>query len=223
MAQSRDEGRPNVTYLLLLVTALIQLYISTLQVADAIRLFDIYALSPARLFEGVGVAGLVTYMFLHEGWLHFLVNAIALWGAGVIVEKEIGSATYALVYLTSGFAAGLVHSFLHMSSEVPLVGSSGAIFGIIAVLFLLMPFKITFATLIPLPAVLVGVMLSAIEISAFWLQSDVGIAHDAHLSGFVFGCVSAFVIDTKRALKGLVIALFVFAVLLYLGIYLGLI
>jgi len=77
--------------------------------------------------------------------------------------------------------------------------------------------------LIPLPAVLVGIVLSAVELSALWIQSDIGIAHSAHLSGFIFGCVSAFVIDGKRALKGLVIALSVFAVLLYLGIILGLI
>lgn len=223
MARSRDEGSPSITYLLLALTALIQVYVSTLPVDEAVRLYDGYALFPVRLFKGVGVAGLVTYMFLHESWLHLLVNAVALWGAGGIVEKEIGSAMYALVYLTSGFASGLVHSFLHESSEVPMVGSSGAIFGIIAVLFLLMPFKITFAMLIPLPAVLVGIVLSAVELSALWIQSDLGIAHDAHLSGFFFGCVSAFIIDGKRALKGLVIALFVFAVLLYLGIILGLI
>lgn len=223
MAQPRTESRPLVTYLILASTALIQVYISTLPMAGAVRFFNEYSLLPFKIFEGVGVAGLVTYMFLHGSWLHFLVNAVALWGAGGIVEREIGSATYILVYLSSGFAAGLVHSFLHVSSEVPLVGSSGAIFGVIAVLFLLMPFKITFALIVPLPAVLVGIMLSAVEFSALWLPSEAGIAHDAHLSGFIFGCISAFVINGKRALKGLFIAIVVFGVLLYLGIYFGLI
>ena len=223
MADLRAESRPLVTYLLLASIALIQVYISTLPVDEAVRFFDEYALFPVKLFDGVGIAGLVTYMFLHGNWMHFLVNAVALLGAGVIVEREIGSATYALVYLSSGLAAGLVHSFLHVSSDVPLVGSSGAIFGAIAVLFLLMPFKITFALIVPLPSVLVGIMVSAIEFSAVWLPSDTGIAHDAHLSGFIFGCICAFAIDRKRALKGLFIAIVVFGVLLYLGIYFGLI
>jgi membrane associated rhomboid family serine protease len=54
------------------------------------------------------------------------------------------------------------------------------------------------------------------------MAADPGIAHDAHLSGFVFGCVCAFAIDQRRAMKGLIIALAVLALIYLLGVYLGL-
>jgi membrane associated rhomboid family serine protease len=104
-----------------------------------------------------------------------------------------------------------------------LVGSSGAVFGVIAVLFLLMPFKLTFTMVVPLPSVIVGLMLSAVELSAFWMATDIGVAHDAHLVGFITGGLCAFVIDKKRALKGLFIALVVLAAIYYLGAYFNLV
>ncbi|RLI06958.1 hypothetical protein DRO42_08790 [Candidatus Bathyarchaeota archaeon] len=223
MDDRERKKRPIVTYLLLASAALIQLYVSIVPTPEALRVYEAYSLFPVRLFDGVGVEALVTYIFLHGGWLHFFVNAIALWGAGSIVEREIGHVRYVLVYLSSGVAAGLAHSFLNMSSSIPLVGSSGAIFGVIAVLFLLMPFKITFALIVPLPAVLVGIMLSAVTFSAVWLSADGIVAHQSHLGGFIFGCLWAFTFDRRRALKGLIVAAMVFAILYYLGVHFSLV
>jgi len=212
-----------ITYLLLSASALVQLYVSALTVPDVQALYARYALHPVLLFQGVGLETLFTYMFLHGSWLHFLVNSIALWGAGGIVERDIGSPLYAAIYVVSGVVAGLVHGFMHMSSGIPVVGASGAIFGVIALLFLLMPFKITFALIVPLPSVIVGVMLSAVEFSAVWLSDEGLVAHDAHLAGFIFGCICAFAIDRRRASKGLIVAATVFIILYYLGIYFGLV
>jgi membrane associated rhomboid family serine protease len=114
--------------------------------------------------------------------------------------------------------SGVIHCYLNPASETPLVGSSGAIFGLIAVLFLLMPFKLTFVLVVPMPSVVVGLMLSLVELSAFWMASDVGIAHDVHLSGFVMGAISAFIIDRKRALKGLFIATIILGLIYYVGV-----
>lgn len=223
MEHDETRGRPLVTYLLMSASALVQLYVSALTVPEAQMLFEKYALHPVMLLEGVGLEKLLTYMFLHGSWMHFLVNSIALWGAGLVVERDIGSARYFIVYLFSGVVAGLVHSFLHMSSNVPVVGASGAIFGVIALLFLLMPFKITFTLIVPLPSVIVGIMLSAVEFSAAWIATDGFVAHDAHLAGFIFGCICAFAIDRRRALKGLIIAATAFVILYYLGIHFGLV
>lgn len=223
MDDAEGRERPVVTYLLLSVTALIQIYVSTLTTPDAQALYARYALQPVLLFQGVGLGSLFTYMFLHGSWLHFLVNSIALWGAGGIVERDIGSPFYAVIYIVSGVVAGLVHSFMNISSKIPVVGASGAIFGVIALLFLLMPFKITFALIVPLPSVLVGVMLSAVEFSAVWLSDEGLVAHDAHLAGFIFGCICAFAIDRRRASKGLIVAATVFVILYYLGIHFGLV
>ena len=227
--EMEDEGReriqpaPYVTSALLILTIIIQLYLFVLRPSEALEFYETYSLIPANLFKGVHIDSLVTYMFLHGNLMHLIVNGVALYGAGIIVERDIGHLRYFLAFLLSGISAGLIHGLLNPSSDTPLVGSSGAIFGIIAILFLLMPFKITFALVVPMPSVIVGLMLSAVEISAVWMASDMGIAHDAHLIGFVTGGVCAFVIDKKRALKGLFIAAVVLAVIYYLGVYFNLI
>lgn len=207
---------------MLIATVSIQLYFYILGPSKALELYESYSLVPVNLFGGVNVDSIVTYMFLHGNLVHLLVNSVALYGAGSIVERDIGHVKYLLVFVASGVAAGLVHCVLNPSSEIPLVGSSGAIFGVIAVLFLLMPFKITFALVVPLPSVVLGIMLSLIELTAFWMASDFGVAHDAHLAGFVMGGICAFVIDKKRAVKGLFIAAVVLALIYYLGVYFNL-
>ena len=211
-----------VTNLLLIATIFIQLYLYMVGPSKAPKLYETYSLVPVNLFGGINVDSIFTYMFLHGNLVHLLVNSIALYGAGSIVERDIGHVKYLLVFMASGVAAGLVHCILNPSSEIPLVGSSGAIFGVIAVLFLLMPFKITFALVVPLPSVILGIMLSLVELSAFWMASDFGVAHDAHLAGFVTGGICAFLIDKKRAVKGLFIAAVVFALIYYLGVYFNL-
>jgi len=221
---SEESKKPSlmVTNLLLIVTVSIQLYLYILGPSKALELYETYSLVPVDLFGGVNVDSIITYMFLHGNLVHLLVNSVALYGAGSIVERDIGHVKYLLVFVASGVAAGLVHCILNPSSEIPLVGSSGAIFGVIAILFLLMPFKITFALVVPLPSVILGIMLSLVELSAFWMASDFGVAHDAHLAGFVTGGISSFLIDKRRAMKGLFIAAVVLALMYYLGVYFNL-
>lgn len=219
MVRRASKGSSLVTYLILLFVVIIHVYVSAIPRKEADMIYQLWALYPSRLFRGLGLEGLATYMFLHGDWLHLVVNVIALLGAGVIVEREIGSKRYALVFFFSGVTAGFAHSVLNASSGIPVVGASGAIFGVIAVLFLLMPFKITFALGLPLPAVVMGVIMLAVEFSSLLFSKSSGIAHTAHVAGFIFGCACAFAIDTRRALKGLVIALLVSTLLYFLGVY----
>ena len=174
---------------------------------------------PVRLLDGMFLDSAVTYMFLHGNWVHLFVNVIALLGAGIPVERDIGRVRFIILFMLSGLFAGVVHSVLNPLSSVPLVGSSGAIFGVIAVLFLLMPFKLTYALVIPLPSVVVGLMLVFIESSAIWLAQDIAIAHDAHIVGFIVGSSYAFILDKRRALKGLVIASVILVLMYLIGLY----
>ncbi|MBC8224455.1 rhomboid family intramembrane serine protease, partial [Candidatus Bathyarchaeota archaeon] len=148
---------------------------------------------------------------------------VSLLGAGVIVETDIGHLKFLGAFISSGVIAGLFHSMLNPSSIIPIIGASGAVFGVIAVLFLLMPFKITYALAIPLPSVAVGLMLSIIELYSLYTPTDLTIAHDAHIAGFAFGCIYAFTVDKRRALKGLVVALIVLSVMYYIGVAYGVI
>ena len=71
---------------------------------------------------------LLTAMFLHASWLHWLVNSWALYQLGMLYEAMFGSGRFALVYFASGIAASLASS---MNIETASVGASGAIFGVL--------------------------------------------------------------------------------------------
>lgn len=216
-----EEGRPLFTYTLFILLLLIQIYLSIIPPEEAMRLYELYSLTPAKLLRVINLESVITYMFLHGGWLHLTLNSIALLGAGGIVERELGALRCAAIYLSSGLVSGLIHVSLYPSSDTPLVGASGGIFGLIAVLFLLMPFKITYVLFIPLPAFIVGVLLSAAEFSSLWLGVEGPIARDVHLAGLVFGSVWAFLIDSRRALRGLMVAIATLILLYVILIKLG--
>ncbi|MFB0543699.1 MAG: rhomboid family intramembrane serine protease [Candidatus Bathyarchaeia archaeon] len=209
--------RPRITYLLLLSLTFITALLFVIGEPFMDRIFQSFSLVPARVLRGRELHTLVTYMFLHSGFEHFALNALALLGAGIAVERDIGSESFILLFLLSGIVAGLVHCFAFPNSPTPVVGASGAIFGVIAVLCLLMPFKITFVAIFPLPAVVVGIILGLAEAYSALYSLDPNIAHFAHLGGFAFGGLSAFIIDAERATRGLVIAVLVYISLYLLG------
>lgn len=218
MFEARERPRrPRVTYLLFLSIALVMVLLSIAREPIVNQIFQVLSLVPHIVLQGKDLHTLVTYMFLHSGLMHFALNALALLGAGVAVERDIGSRSFTLLFFLSGIVAGLVHSFAFPNSKTPVVGASGAIFGVIAVLCLLMPFKITFVAIFPLPAVVVGIILGLAEVSSALYSSDPTIAHFAHLGGFAFGGLSAFIIDADRAMRGLVIAALVYLSLYLLG------
>ncbi len=224
MAKGKErKPRPIITYALIAAMALIHLYLTLIPPEETLLFYETYSLFPARLFDGVYIDTLLTYVFLHGNWVHLIVNCASLLGAGVIVETDLGHLKFLGAFITSGVIAGLSHSLLNPPSTVPIIGASGAIFGVIAVLFLLMPFKITYALVIPLPSVAVGLMLSIVELYSLYTPTDLTIAHDAHIAGFAFGCIYAFIVDKKRALKGLVVALIVLGVMYYIGVGYGVI
>ncbi|TRO54034.1 rhomboid family intramembrane serine protease, partial [Candidatus Bathyarchaeota archaeon] len=109
-------------------------------------------------------------------------------------------------YVGSGVLAGLAHAVINPSSSIPVIGASGAIFGLIAVLLLLMPFEITTAMILPLPGVVVGIILLVIEVLSLLSNPGSDIAHDIHLYGFFFGGVAAFIVDYDKAVRGLIVA-----------------
>src|SRR6266487_2025596 len=91
-----------------------------------------------RLLMPVLIKSLVS-MFLHGGWLHVGGNMLFLWVFGDNVEDNFGSFAYLIFYLLSGFAAVLAQAFLTPQSEIPSIGASGAISGVLAAYLLLYP------------------------------------------------------------------------------------
>ena len=143
---------------------------------------------------------LLTSMFLHASWLHLIGNMWFLWIFGDNIEDYLGHFTYLLFYLVSGFAAAVAHILLNAGSNVPSVGASGAIAGVMGAYFVLYPRARVLMWFPPifffhLPAWLVlgywflMEFLSGAATSIAETSQSGGIAFWAHVGGFLAGVV----------------------------------
>ena len=82
---------------------------------------------------------LLTYMFLHAGWMHVLLIMLFLWVLGDNIEDALGRGRYLAFYLLCGMAGGAAHTLAAPQSNIPLIGASGAIAGVIAAYLMIRP------------------------------------------------------------------------------------
>jgi membrane associated rhomboid family serine protease len=168
-----------------------------------------WSVVPSRLWNMIIPDGLtlVTAMFLHGGWTHLFGNMLFLYVFGPSVEDRMGHLRYLFFYFTVGVFANAVQAYIAPTSNIPLLGASGAIAGVLGAYFFYYPYA-RIATLIPL-----GFFTRIIDIPAFiflglWfamqavqgtmslspgmktLQKVGGVAWWAHASGFVFGLIT---------------------------------
>jgi membrane associated rhomboid family serine protease len=145
---------------------------------------------------------LLTSMFMHGGWLHLGGNMLFLWIFGNNVEHRFGSMRFLAFYLASGLAAGLAHALIEPQSEVPMLGASGAISGVLG----------AYLVLFPRNTVRVLLLFWMISVPAFvvigcWILSQLwggarmleqlnqgmgpveGVAYAAHIGGLLAGLV----------------------------------
>ena len=138
---------PLMTWGLIAVNCAIFLVQIRLPPAEVDALIARFALIPARYCCGnadLGPADFLpffTMMFLHGGWLHLILNMWALWVFGGSVEDRLGSARYLLLYFACGVIAALTHYQFNPTSDVPALGASGAIGGVIGCYVRLLPFS----------------------------------------------------------------------------------
>ena len=153
---------------------------------------------------------LVTYPFLHAGFLHMAGNMIYLFIFGDNVEFRLGRLRFLVIYLCSGVAASMFFAIFASNSQVPLIGASGAISGVLGCYFLWFPrnrvrcFLIPFPFSFYLPARLVlGFYLLFANLLPFLFASspDSGIAYGAHIGGFLGGLGIAWGVDQFYRLR----------------------
>ena len=163
----------------------------------------VYGVVPARF----SWLTLVTSMFLHGGWLHFLGNMLYLWIFGDNVEDRLGHGRFVLFYLMCGAAAGLAHVFMNPNSIIPTIGASGAIAGVMGAYFVLYPRSRVLA-LVPLFIFWEIIEVPAIIFLGIWflmqffsgvgsIAADAGgqtggVAFWAHVAGFMAGVGAVF-------------------------------
>jgi len=207
MIPLRDSNRsyhlPVMTWLLIAANALVFLYELGLSNAQLERFIGTYALVPARIEDAPIAFGITifTSMFLHAGWFHVLSNVWVLFIFGDNVEDRMGSLPYLVFYLLCGLAAGLLQTYLTSASNVPVLGASGAIAGVLGAYVLLFP-RARVVTLVPIIFFLSIIEVPAILFLGFWFFSQLfsglasigaeaaqGVAWWAHIGGFAVGLV----------------------------------
>jgi membrane associated rhomboid family serine protease len=151
-----------------------------------------------------GKASYLTANFLHGNWLHLIGNMWFLWLAGFVLEDAWGRITYTIFYLIAGTAALQFHSWINAGSLIPTIGASGAVAALMGAFWVRFP-KIKIEML----WVYFFFRTRRFNASAYWLLSlwllveifygtlfgqATGVAHWAHVGGFLFGAVAALII-----------------------------
>ncbi|MEO1200848.1 MAG: rhomboid family intramembrane serine protease [Pseudomonadota bacterium] len=144
---------------------------------------------------------LITYQFLHGGWMHLIGNMAFLWVFGDNIEDALGHFKFLIFYLLCGVAAGLCQILIEPGSQAPVIGASGAVAGIIGAYLMLHPkVKVWVLVMMRIP-----IRLSAMWVLGFWIGfqifmafafPDEAVAWWAHIGGFIAGAL--LVIPLKR-------------------------
>lgn len=155
--------------------------------------------APAETAAIPPAATLVTSMFLHGGWMHLLGNMLYLWIFGNNVEDRLGHVRFALFYLASGLAAAAAQILPEPGSQIPMIGASGAISGVLGAYLVLFPYA-RVLVVIPVGVLLfryvraawvLGIWFAMQFVSAIVAPSGGGVAWWAHVGGFVAGFLMA--------------------------------
>jgi membrane associated rhomboid family serine protease len=209
----RTYSFPVVNWALIGVNLVVFLYEATLSPARLNHLIVTYGLVPAHLHlndlqwvlaHPIALATIFTSMFLHGGWFHVISNMWFLYIFGDNVEDRMGSLRYLAFYLASGLIAALAQTLVGPNSQLPTIGASGAIAGVLGAYLLMFPkgrvvtllLIFIFPWFIEIPAVFylgfwfVSQILSGISFLSLSRATDLGgVAWWAHIGGFVFGMI----------------------------------
>jgi membrane associated rhomboid family serine protease len=208
-----SEATPFVTLTLIGVNVLVYLWgLVALQTDLQIGQFYYdYALIPVLLSDGQNASALVTSIFLHGGFMHLAGNMLFLWIFGDNMEEEMGHLPFLLFYLVCGIGASLAQYVGDPYSQVPMVGASGAIAGVMGGYLLLFPkarvdifiFLVVFFRILPIPAwIMLGLWFGLQLFSGIAVDTSAGgVAYWAHAGGFVLGFVLTIPLWLRRGAR----------------------
>ena len=147
---------------------------------------------------------LIVSMFMHGGIFHLAFNMLYLWIFGNNVEDFLGPIRFILFYLVSGLGASLTHILFNPGSQVPMIGASGAIAGILGAYLILYPhaqvltlvFLFFFIRIIAIPAAIVLGLWFLIQVLN--IGAGGGVAWFAHIGGFLVGILLVKTLAKRR-------------------------
>lgn len=196
---------PFVTYFLIAINSAVFLYMFFLSTPLLEKFIYSYALIPALLVQGKQLWGIFISMFLHGSWGHLLGNMLFLHIFGDNLEDALGHFKYFLFYLVSGLGAAFLQTLLNPTSQIPMLGASGAIAGIMGGYLVLFPnHKIDilysfgfFIRTTSVPAYFMLVYWFIIQlfsgVGSLGFLENGGVAYFAHIGGFITGWLLIFI------------------------------
>lgn len=210
---------PYVTYVLIALNVAIFIYELTFSPQGLTKFFYEWAIVPVQLsreFAGLPhqlipgeppeIFTLISSQFLHGGFLHIAGNMLFLWIFGNNVEDQLGHVKFLFFYLTCGLLAGLAQWFFSQNSQIPSLGASGAIAGVMGAYIIRFP-QVSIKTVVPIWIVPFVFRIPAYYYLGIWFLQQAlygfatlaprtmvgmesgGVAYWAHAGGFVFGAV----------------------------------
>jgi len=208
---------------LALIVANTLVFIYELSLGTSInRFIQTFGLVPARYTTPHGalilsslalfLAPVFTSMFIHAGWLHLIGNMLFLFVFGRSIEDRFGHGQFLLLYLLCGVGAAFTDIMFNVGSQVPTIGASGAIAGVLGAYVVSYP-RARITTLIPLLIIFWTVRLPALLVLGYWFliqfvagyqmlaiesATGGGVAWWAHVGGFILGMLLAFVLPKHR-------------------------
>lgn len=201
---------PFVTWLIIVLNVF--LFVAEANMPESLlnNFIQVFGVVPSRFVSDFGTGELATIysaMFLHGGWLHLINNMWAFFIFGDNIEDRLGHVNFLLFYFCCGTVAALGQVLMSSSSDLPMVGASGALAGVLGAYILMYPHA-RIITLVPLflilpwflevpAAIYFGIWfimqcftgLGALETSR--LGSEAGVAWWAHICGFLAGMIAA--------------------------------
>ena len=179
--------------------------------AQQVSEYDLFVFKHGYRPAQGSVMDLVFSMFLHGGLMHLAGNMLFLFIYGNNVERRLGIVWFVVWYVLTGAAATMFHAAFFSTSDVPLIGASGAISGVLGFYFVWFPKNIVrvlvflppfFARTFEIAArIVLAVYLFLDNVVPFIFSGGGGVAHGAHIGGFLAGAAAAFVMNW-RAVAG---------------------
>ncbi len=154
------------------------------------ELFTIFGIVPSKTFGELMLWQPFTYLFFHGGIWHVLINMFVLWMFGSELEKYWGKKEFLRFFFITGIGSGLISILFSLSSTNPVVGASGAIYGVLLAYGLMFPNRLVYLYfLIPIKVKYLVILIGAIAFFSSLNPGNSNISHLTHLSGMVIGFI----------------------------------
>ena len=164
---------------------------------------------PDEIFKVSPIATIFTSMFMHGGWMHLIGNMLYLWIFADNIEEDLGTLNFVIFYFVSGIGAAMSQVLMDINSQIPMIGASGAIGGVLGAYLINYP-NAKVLVLIPFGFFSQLIKIRALYVLGFWFvlqfinsflsshSGGGGVAYAAHIGGFITGVILILLFNKKN-------------------------